>query len=105
MTGSEIARALLDYAQALAQADASATVEIPTIEDDGSNSRTEVLIGPASQLSAHEERSELDDIVDDDLVGRMRAEAERLRRFGSELPSAGAMTSDSDRTWEELDDF
>ena len=51
LTGSEIARALLDYAQALAVAGTSATVDIPVVDEgDGSIGRSELLIGPASQL-------------------------------------------------------
>lgn len=105
VTGSEIAHALLDYAQALAQADASATVDIPTVEDDGSQSRTEVLIGPASQLSSHEERSDHAEPVDDVLVGKMRAESERLRHFGPALPTAGSASPDATRAWEDLEEF
>lgn len=105
VTGSEIAHALLDYAQALAQADASATIDIPTVEDDGSQSRTEVLIGPASQLSSHEERSDHAEPIDDVLVGKMRAESERLRQFGSALPSAGLASPESTGNWDELEEF
>ena len=52
-TGSKIARALLEYAQALAQESASATVAVPTLEDNGARGQVELLIGPGSQLTAH----------------------------------------------------
>ena len=52
LTGTDIARALLAYAQALAVAGTSATVDIPVVnERDGSIGRSELLIGPASQLT------------------------------------------------------
>lgn len=50
LPGTAIAEALLDYAQALAEADTSATVEIPTMNDDGSPGHSQLLVGPASQL-------------------------------------------------------
>ena len=49
VTGSAIARAVLEYAKALAKANQSETVEIPTLASDGSISRSTLLIGPASQ--------------------------------------------------------
>ncbi|WP_368498065.1 hypothetical protein [Herbiconiux sp. A18JL235] len=51
-TGTAIAHALLDYARALALVEASDTVEIPVVRDDGSVARATFLIGPASQLIA-----------------------------------------------------
>ncbi len=111
VTGSEIARALLDYAQALSQVSASATVEIPTLEENGERGRVELLIGPASQLSAHEVRSDDEDVVDDGLVERITAEAHRLRQFGWHTPTAGvaptASTGETEPTeeWRDLEDF
>ena len=105
VTGSAIARALLDYAQALAQVSESATVEIPTLTKDGRESVAEVLIGPASQLSAHEEPGGHDEITDEALVTRMSTEADRLRRYGSSLPAAGIVTEDSVRVWSDLEDL
>ena len=105
VTGSEIARALLDYAQALSQVSASATVEVPTLEEDGERGRVELLIGPASQLSAHEVRTDGEDIVDDHLVERMTGEAQRLRQFGWHTPTAGVVPIDSKHDWTDLEEF
>ena len=88
LTGTEIARALLDYAQALAQAGTAATVDIPTINPDGSPGRSEVLVGPASQLISDSEESPYTDPVDEDLVARLDAEATRLRDYGLASPEA-----------------
>ena len=66
LTGSAIARGVLDYAQALAQVGASATVDVPTRESDGSRGHVEMLIGPASQLSAHEEDEVAGEELEDD---------------------------------------
>lgn len=50
LTGSDIASALLGYAQALAGVGASDTVEIPILDEDGAERRATFVIGPASQL-------------------------------------------------------
>ncbi|QJU55263.1 hypothetical protein SCB71_19745 [Herbiconiux sp. KACC 21604] len=70
VTGSAIAHALLEYARALALIEASDTVEIPVVRDDGSVARATMLIGPASQLiseSVDDDREELENqaLVDD----------------------------------------
>jgi hypothetical protein len=90
VTGTAIARALLDYSQALALAGTSATVDIPTVNDDGSPGRTEFLVGPASQLSAAEVSSPYPEVVDEDLVDRMREKATLLRQHGEASPVAEA---------------
>ena len=74
LTGSAIAEALLEYAEALAKAGTSATVDIPTREEDGSLGRSKLLIGPASQLISDEEDSDYDEVIDEDLVASFRAE-------------------------------
>ncbi|MDX2375429.1 hypothetical protein M4I32_01260 [Microbacterium sp. LRZ72] len=105
VTGSAIAHALLDYAQALSQAEASATIEVPTREADGSIGRSEVLIGPASQLAAHEEDMDGDEVIDEALTERMHRKAERLRHYGMPSPTIGADPSGGTEGWNEYDDF
>ncbi len=87
LTGSAIARALLEYAEELAKAGTSATVDIPTREPDGSVGRSKFLIGPASQLVADAEESEYDELVDDDLVAYFTAETAVLRRAPAAIPA------------------
>jgi hypothetical protein len=82
LTGTRIAQALLEYGQALAKTGASATVDIPTREDDGSLGRSRLLIGPASQLIADAEESDHDEIVDDEVVAYFERETAKLRRPG-----------------------
>ncbi|MCS5714671.1 hypothetical protein NVV95_08910 [Herbiconiux sp. CPCC 205716] len=79
LTGSAIARALLEYAEALAKADTSATVEIPTRLDDGRIGRSTFLVGPASQLVSDAEPSPWDEIVDEQLTAYFREQTQRLR--------------------------
>jgi hypothetical protein len=90
LTGSAIAKALLEYAEALAKVGASATVDIPTREADGSLGRSSLLVGPASQLIADAEVSEYDEVIDDALVAYFDKEAARLRGEGGPSHSVQA---------------
>lgn len=88
VTGTAIAHALLDYAQALAEVGTSATVEIPTLNEDGSRGRYEVLIGPSSQLITGEEPSPYDEIVDESLVAHLRELTDGLRNHSAPSPAS-----------------
>lgn len=80
LTGSLIARALLDYAQALAEAGSAATVEIPTIDGDGVHSRTTILVGPSSQLTATGVVTDVDEVEDAALILHLEGLAAEIRR-------------------------
>ncbi|MET0673209.1 MAG: hypothetical protein ABWY37_06930 [Microbacterium pygmaeum] len=97
LTGTAIAEALLDYAQALAEAGGSSTVQLPILNEDGSRGRSEVLVGPSSQLISDAEESEHEELTDVVLVSRLRTEAERLRAHGKpstplEIPASPGAT-------------
>jgi hypothetical protein len=77
-TGTDISRALLSYARALAQDGSSATVEIPIYHEDGSHGTAEFLIGPASQVIADSIDSEWEELVDTKLVEELRAASRQL---------------------------
>ena len=79
LTGTEIARALLEYANALAKNEQSATVYIPVRHADGSIGRANFLIGPASQLVAESESSPFDEVVDPELVEWLTRQSDKLR--------------------------
>ncbi|MGN8050728.1 hypothetical protein ACTJKO_13675 [Curtobacterium sp. 22159] len=51
LTGDLIADAVIDYAAVLGANSRTDTVEIPAVGDDGSVTRTTVLVGPASELT------------------------------------------------------
>lgn len=80
LTGSAIARALIEYAEMLAKAATASTLDIPTREPDGSIGSTTMLVGPASQLIADAEHSEYEELVDEVLVERLRRLTDALRR-------------------------
>jgi hypothetical protein len=83
VTGSAIAHALLDYAQALSQVGASGTVRIPTLEDDGRIGHAEILVGPASQLVSIAVATDFEEVSEGGLVEHLTHAAERLRREGA----------------------
>lgn len=75
LTGTEIANALVSYAEALAHQGRAGAVEIPVRhEEDGRTGVVNFLVGPASQLMAEEvEGVDSEEVRDDDLVARLRA--------------------------------
>jgi len=105
LTGSDIARALLDYAQALAEAGTAATVDIPVVDADGAPQRWEVLIGPASQITSLATDVPGPEVRDDLLVARLREKARLLRARGS---AAAVAVEDEDfvdtpQSWSDYD--
>lgn len=94
LTGTEIARALLEYAAALARSNGSETVNVPIRLEDGSISRAMFLIGPASQLIAEDEDSEYDEIRDDILVAKISAMTAELAAPRAVSAQAAAATED-----------
>jgi len=78
LTGNELSKALLEYAEALARSSDSATVDLPTRNDDGSIGRVNILIGPASQIISVAEASAFDEIVDEALVELLKQKSALL---------------------------
>src|SRR5918994_3245655 len=72
LTGDEIAAALLEYSRALGQEDTAQIVEIPIAEGDGSLATARFLIGPASQLVTRSVRADSGELVDAEVVARLR---------------------------------
>jgi len=74
LTGTDIARALVTYAAALAQQGSAGAIEIPVRhEEDGRSGVVHFLVGPASQLVTESvEAVGYDEIRDEKLVARMR---------------------------------
>ncbi len=104
VTGTEIARALLDYATALAQAATAATVDIPVIDAGGGEGRWEVLVGPASQLTSRRIDWDGPELRDDLLVARLGRLADQLRRRGTDAAVA-TEDPDFDRTQQSWSDY
>ena len=79
LTGSLIADAVLNYAQALAQSDSSDTVDIPVVGSGGAVVSSTFLLGPASQLVAVETPDyEGEELEDSAVVARLDELASQL---------------------------
>ena len=89
LTGTELARALVEYAAALARQGSAAAIEIPVRHADGSPGMVNFLVGPASQLVTESlDGEEEEEILDEPLVARLRH-----RVHGGELGGEGAQPS------------
>ena len=77
MTGDAIADAVLDYAAVLGANGRTDTVAIPAVADDGSVTRTTVLIGPASELTLATAPDDELEPEDHEFIRHLRAAAER----------------------------
>lgn len=73
VTGDEIAVALMEYSEALAEAGDAANIEIPIIGDDDKRESATFLVGPASQIVAKDADAPGDELVDEEVVTRLRA--------------------------------
>jgi hypothetical protein len=95
VTGTDIALAVIDYAEALAKSASSASIQIPVRRSDGSAGVAQILIGPASQLAAEQEPDSGPELVDPQLVGELRRQIAQLAE-----PRAR-----SEQTFADADDF
>lgn len=82
LTGTAIAQALLDYAQALAEVGSSGTVEIPVLDANGNAASARLLVGPASQLVITTIDTALAEIEDAELVAHLESITKELRAIG-----------------------
>lgn len=104
LTGSAIADAIVDYAAALAARRSAASIDIPIRARDGSTARAHLLIGPASQLLSEPVETDLDELVDDELVSRLRAATTALSTVRPLVEAADSgFDDDGGRDTDELD--
>lgn len=73
VTGDDIADALMDFGQALAEESTAENVEIPVIDGSGERAMASLLVGPASQIVALPAASPYPELVDEVAVQRLRA--------------------------------
>ena len=79
LTGDEIALAVLEYGEALAEVGSASMVEIPIIGEQGVLSHATFLLGPSSQIVATDAESAGDELVDEVVVEDLRLLTRRLR--------------------------
>jgi hypothetical protein len=85
LTDDTIARAVLEYAEALAKDGRADIVEVPVVLASGNQGTATLLIGPTSQLASVTEESDLTPPRSEELVEDIRR---RTRRLGSPHPAA-----------------
>ena len=90
LTSDLIARTLLEYTASLGREDSADTVTVPTLTADGRVSTIELVIGPASQMSATYEESIFPEPEPTDEIRRMSA------RMHPPTPSASAPEKNDD---------
>jgi hypothetical protein len=84
LTGDDIARAVVECAQALArEGTAAATVTVPVWLPEGGVGSVEILIGPASQIVVEQAGPSEDELRDPEAVERIRAVSVRARQSQS----------------------
>lgn len=99
-TGTNISRAVLAYAGALARRNSSATVDIPVRRADGTVGRANLLLGPASQLLAETYADEGAEIEDAELVDTLNAQIRSLAGgTGRPFDEGDIAQSGHDFTW------
>ncbi|WP_223627244.1 hypothetical protein [Microbacterium sp. EST19A] len=72
LTGDDIADALLEYSRALGDDDRAEIIEIPVRNGDGEVVSAKFLIGPASQIVTESVDAPGPEVVDAELVARLR---------------------------------
>ncbi len=103
LTGDAIADALLEYAGALANRQASATIAIPALLLSGERTVVNLLVGPASQIVAIRENTVGEEIVDDALVEAIHQETKVLTgpaRLRSHEAGRGSISYFDDETFD-----
>ena len=84
LTGDDIARAVVECAQALArEGRAAATVTVPVWLPEGGVGEVAILIGPASQIVVEPAGPSEDELRDPEAVERIRAISVRARQSQS----------------------
>lgn len=82
LTGDEIAAALLEYSESLAEVGQAATVEIPILSKGGKRVHATFLIGPASQIVATDLETSDGELIDPVVVDELRLLTRKLRPVG-----------------------
>src|SRR4051794_7756387 len=77
-TGDAIARAVIDYARALGELRRFDSVDLPVRHIDGGEGRATLLLGPTSQISSESARTNLPEVRDEALIGRLHTATQHL---------------------------
>jgi hypothetical protein len=97
VTGTDIARALLEYAHVLAENKTSATIDIPVYREDGTPGHSEFLLGPASQLSSNTVDTDWEELTDPEKLAELQHASRTIgstRAVPVDLSDSSAATID-----------
>jgi hypothetical protein len=90
VTGTAIARAVVELAEQLALSGTASTVDIPVLQADGTVGSAQLLLGPASQMVAESALTDVEEIRDEELVREIN------RRTTALMPHPGLPTEPGD---------
>jgi hypothetical protein len=99
VTGDVIASVVIEYSEALAKANTAASIDIPVRLAGGDTGMATLLVGPASQLISVPEPDDTDEIVDEELVARLR------RRVADLGPMQAVLAENDEESAQNLDDL
>jgi len=94
LTGDEIAAAVLDLGEALAEVGTASTVEIPIIVEGGERVSATFLVGPASQIVATQAKESGQELVDRGVVEELHLLARKLRPVASPTDQGAPYTDE-----------
>ena len=100
LTGDDIAIGVLGYCEALAGSVVAEVIEIPVREADGSLGHATLLVGPTSQMVARNVTSEFEEVVDFDVMRRLRERTKAQRDIATFPHSAGDDAASESDHWE-----
>ena len=99
LTGDDIAIGVLRYCEALAGSVVAEVIEIPVREADGSLGLATLLVGPASQMVVRNVTSELEEVVDLDVMRQLRERTKAQRDVASVPRLTGDEVGPESDTW------
>jgi len=102
LTGDDIAMGVLRYCEALAGSVVAEVIEIPVREADGSLGLATLLVGPTSQMVVKNVKSELEEVVDLEVMRQLQERTKAQQDVASISHAVGhdaGSSGDSD-AWE-----
>lgn len=88
LTGDVVCKAVLRYAQALADTGKADIIAIPVVTDGTINGHAHFLVGPSSQLFSMPAASDMNDPFDADIVDDLTAKTRSLQPSRPAAPAS-----------------
>ncbi|MCU1571481.1 MAG: hypothetical protein JWR33_2222 [Naasia sp.] len=100
VTTNGISEKLLEYAKLMGRRDTDDVVQIPAFDDSGAVWSVEVLIGPASQITAVQTKGDELDFDDSEVVAELE---KRIAALGPSLPMPARAAEDGEAITSDFD--